>query len=191
VTHKSIRRHLDLGLAHIPDDRHKKGLVLQFPVKDNFVLSNQRTARYASGFFLDTGKIEAHAEELVRAFDVRPTDTAWPAGGLSGGNQQKVILAREVDRGAKVMLAFQPTRGLDIGAIEFVRKKLVEEREKGTAVLLISTDLDEIRALSDRILVMHGGQFMGEVDSDAPLSEIGLMMAGKQRGSAPQGEAQA
>ncbi len=181
MTKKSIRHHLDHGLAHIPDDRLKKGLVLQYPVKDNFVLSNQNSERYSDHSFLNTRKIESHAAELVKEFDVRPNDINYPAGSLSGGNQQKVILAREVDRDPAVMLAIQPTRGLDIGAIEFVRQKLVEEREKGTAVLLISTDLDEILSLSDRILVMHGGRFMGEVSYDVPIEEIGLMMAGREQ----------
>ena len=131
---------------------------------------------------MSTKKIEERAAGLIEEFDVRPRDLHYPAGGLSGGNQQKVILAREVDRNPKVMLAIQPTRGLDIGAIEFVRSKLVEERNRGTAVLLIATDLDEILSLSDRILVMNGGEMMGEVSYDVPLEEIGLMMAGKKRG---------
>lgn len=181
VAKKNIRYHLDKGLAHIPDDRLKKGLVLEFPVADNFMLGRQRTQLFSDGFFLSTKKIAARAETLVKEFDVRPADPYYLAGGLSGGNQQKVILAREVDRQPKVMLAIQPTRGLDIGAIEFVRSKLVEERAKGTAVLLISTDLDEILTLSDRVLVMHGGNFMGEVSYDIPVEEIGLMMAGKKR----------
>lgn len=181
VSKKTIRYHLDRGLAHIPDDRLKKGLVLQFPVADNFMLGRQRTNLFSDGFFLSTKKIAARAKRLVKEFDVRPDDPYYLAGGLSGGNQQKVILAREVDREPKVMLAIQPTRGLDIGAIEFVRSKLVEERAKGTAVLLISTDLDEILSLSDRILVMHSGKFMGEVSYDIPVEEIGLMMAGKKR----------
>ena len=187
VGKKSIRYHLDKGLAHIPDDRLKKGLVLQFPVEDNFMLGRQRSDLFSNGFFLSTGKIESKANTLVEEFDVRPRDIHYAAGSLSGGNQQKVILAREVDRAPKVMLAIQPTRGLDIGAIEFVRSKLVEERAKGTAVLLISTDLDEILSLSDRILVMHGGEIMGEVSYDAPLEEIGLMMAGKKQGESVEG----
>ena len=187
VGKKSVRYHLDKGLAHIPDDRLKKGLVLQFPVEDNFMLGRQRSDLFSNGFFLSTGKIENKAKTLVEEFDVRPRDIHYQAGGLSGGNQQKVILAREVDRNPKVMLAIQPTRGLDIGAIEFVRSKLVEERAKGTAVLLISTDLDEILSLSDRILVMHGGEIMGEVTYDTPLEEIGLMMAGKKREESVEG----
>ncbi len=181
VTRKSIRHRLDEGMAHIPDDRHTKGLVLQYPIKDNIVLSNQRSAQYTKLGMMDTKSIEAHAEELVKEFDVRPADINYLAGGLSGGNQQKVILAREVARAPKVMLANQPTRGLDIGAIEFVRKKLVEERERGTGVLLISTDLDEIFSLSDRVFVIHSGKFMGEVNHETPIQEVGLLMAGHHK----------
>lgn len=181
VGHKSIRHHIEKGLSHIPDDRLKKGLVLPFPVEDNIMLGRQRGSLFSNGFFLNTKKIEDRASKLVEEFDVRPRDIHYLAGGLSGGNQQKVILAREVDREPKVLLAIQPTRGLDIGAIEFVRAKLVEERKKGTAVLLIATDLDEILSLSDRILVMNGGEIMGETSYDTPLEEIGLMMAGKRK----------
>lgn len=181
VTKANIRRHLDLGLAHIPDDRLTKGLVLQFPIKQNLIMGTQRKAPFAHGLMADNHAITKHGVEMVEAFDIRPHDPEYLAGGLSGGNQQKVILAREVSRDPKVMLAIQPTRGLDIGAIEFVRSKLVEERAKDKAVLLISTDLDEILSLSDRILVMHGGRVMGEVSPDVDVSILGLMMAGKSQ----------
>ena len=144
-------------------------------------MGSQRKAPYAHGLMANSKAINEHAAVMVKEFDIRPHDPEYLAGGLSGGNQQKVILAREVDRDPKVMLAIQPTRGLDIGAIEFVRSKLVEERSKGKAVLLISTDLDEIRSLSDRILVIHGGRFMGEVSADVDISTLGLMMAGKSQ----------
>lgn len=179
VSKCNIRQHLDMGLAHIPDDRLTKGLVLQFPVKLNLIMGSQRKAPYAHGLISDNKAIGDNAADKVMEFDIRPHDAEYLAGGLSGGNQQKVILAREVSRDPKVMLAIQPTRGLDIGAIEFVRAKLVEERSKGKAVLLISTDLDEILSLSDRILVIHGGQFMGEVSADVDVGTLGLMMAGK------------
>ena len=181
MARSTIRQHLDAGLAHIPDDRLAKGLVLQFPVKQNLIMGSQRKAPYAHGLMANSKAINEHAAVMVKEFDIRPHDPEYLAGGLSGGNQQKVILAREVDRDPKVMLAIQPTRGLDIGAIEFVRSKLVEERSKGKAVLLISTDLDEIRSLSDRILVIHGGKFMGEVSADVDISTLGLMMAGKSQ----------
>ena len=179
VAKKDIRYRLDKGMAHIPDDRQKKGLVMQMSIKDNFVVSNEKSDLYKTGLFLDTKKIDEKAQTMVEEFDVRPADIDYIAGSLSGGNQQKVILAREVNRKPSVLLAIQPTRGLDIGAIEFVRSKLIEERERGTAVLLISTDLEEILSLSDRILVMHGGEFMGEVTYDVPVEKIGLMMAGQ------------
>ena len=180
VTKKDVRYRLDKGMAHIPDDRQKKGLIMQMAIKDNFVISNERTDVYKSGLFMDRKKINKKADELVKEFDVRPADSNYQAGSLSGGNQQKVILAREVDRKPKIMIAIQPTRGLDIGAIEFVRAKLIEERARQTAVLLISTDLDEILSLSDRIMIMHGGEFMGEVTYDEPIENIGLMMAGRK-----------
>ncbi|MDD6436019.1 MAG: ABC transporter ATP-binding protein [Clostridiales bacterium] len=180
VVNKDIRYRLNAGMAHIPDDRQKKGLVMQMSIKENMVLSNEQSDTYKTGKFLDNKKINAKAKELVDEFDVRPTDIDYKAGSLSGGNQQKVILAREVDRHPKMMIAIQPTRGLDIGAIEFVRSKLIEERGRQTAVMLISTDLDEILSLSDRILVMHGGEFMGEVTYDVPIDKIGLMMAGQR-----------
>jgi simple sugar transport system ATP-binding protein len=188
VTHKSIRQHLDKGMADIPDDRQKKGLVLQYPVKDNFVLSSQRSKKFTTGVFLNTKKIEKHAENLVAEFDVRPAGINHLAGNLSGGNQQKVILAREVNRKPKMMLANQPTRGLDIGAVEFVRSKLVEQRDNNAAILLISTDLDEILSLSDRILVIHNGEFMGEVTHETSLEEIGLLMTGAKRRKTAAGE---
>lgn len=181
VGKKSVCYRINKGLSHIPDDRLKKGLVLQFSIEDNIMLGRQKSNLFSDGFFLSTKKIEERSARLVKEFDVRPRDIHYLAGGLSGGNQQKVILAREVDRKPKVMLAVQPTRGLDIGAIEFVRNKLVEERGRGSAVLLIATDLDEILSLSDRILVMNSGEIMGEVSYDTPLEEIGLLMAGKKQ----------
>ena len=181
VGKKSVCYRINKGLSHIPDDRLKKGLVLQFSFEDNIMLGRQKSNLFSDGFFLSTKKIEERSARLVKEFDVRPRDIHYLAGGLSGGNQQKVVLAREVDRKPKVMLAIQPTRGLDIGAIEFVRNKLVEERDRGSAVLLIATDLDEILSLSDRILVMNSGEIMGEVSYDTPLEEIGLLMAGKKQ----------
>lgn len=181
VGKKSVCYRINKGLSHIPDDRLKKGLVLQFSIEDNIMLGRQQSNLFSDGFFLSTKKIEERSARLVKEFDVRPRDIHYLAGGLSGGNQQKVVLAREVDRKPKVMLAIQPTRGLDIGAIEFVRNKLVEERDRGSAVLLIATDLDEILSLSDRILVMNSGEIMGEVSYDTPLEEIGLLMAGKKQ----------
>jgi ABC-type uncharacterized transport system ATPase subunit len=154
MTNATPRKILDAGLAHIPDDRHKKGLVLPFTVKENLILGLQRDKQYSKGIMLDYKKVEENSRKLAEEFDVRPRNIELQAGMLSGGNQQKVILAREVSRSPEVLLALLPTRGLDIGAIEFVRNKIVSERNNGTAVLLVSTDLDEILSLSDRIAVI-------------------------------------
>ena len=178
MSHVKPKTMLSAGLGHIPDDRHKKGLVLPFGIKENLIMGSQRSKKYNKGIFVNSKAIDKHAAELIADFDIRCRGIDQPAGDLSGGNQQKVILAREVDRNPDILLAIQPTRGLDIGAIEFVRGKLKEARANGKAVLLISTDLDEIRTLSDRIAVMYNGNFSGEVNYNAPLKEIGMLMAG-------------
>ncbi len=172
---------MDLGMAHIPDDRHKKGLVLDFTVKENLILGSQRDAKYHQGLMMNYNKVEQEAKKMVEEFDVRPRDIELTGGMLSGGNQQKVILAREVSRNPEVMIALQPTRGLDIGAIEFVRGKLIEERKNNKAILLVSTDLDEILTLSDRIAIMYKGEIIGMVSPDTPVEEIGLLMGGVKK----------
>lgn len=169
---------LAAGMAHIPDDRHKKGLVLQFPIKENLILGSQRASRHHDGPVLNYERIEKECRELVETFDVRPRNIELSAGSLSGGNQQKVILARELTRNPEVLVAIQPTRGLDVGAIEFVRSKIVEERNSGKAVLLISTDMDEILTMSDRIAVMYKGEILETLRYDAPVERIGLLMGG-------------
>jgi general nucleoside transport system ATP-binding protein len=173
---------LACGLAHIPDDRQKKGLVLQFPVMENLIMGSQRDQRHHDGPVLNYQRIADEALELVEKFDVRPRKIDLPAGSLSGGNQQKVILAREISRNPEVLVAMQPTRGLDIGAIEFVRRKIVEERNKGKAVLLISTDMDEILTMSDRIAVMYKGEILDFLPPDTPVQRIGLLMGGIREG---------
>lgn len=178
VTGARPRKLMDKGLSHIPDDRHKKGLVLPFSVTENLILGSQRSAKCCKGMFMQSDNITGNAEKLAAEFDIRPRNTSLPAKNLSGGNQQKVILARELSRDPKVIIAIQPTRGLDVGAIEFVRKKILEERANGKAVLVISTDLDEIFSLSDRIAVIYEGEFTGIVGPDVPVAEIGLLMAG-------------
>lgn len=178
VTNKKIRRLLDKGMAHIPDDRQRKGLVMQFTVKENLMLGFQRNREFTKFCLTDEDAVIKYVDAAVAEFDVRPQDTEYIAGSLSGGNQQKVILAREVNRNPDIIIAIQPTRGLDIGATEFVRKRLAEERRKKKAILLISTDLDEIISLSDRILVMFNGSFTGEVSHDTSLHKISLLMAG-------------
>lgn len=181
TTNATPRKILDAGLAHIPDDRHKKGLVLPFTVKENLILGLQRDRQYRRGIMLDYKKVEQSAQKLAEEFDVRPRNIELKAGMLSGGNQQKVILAREVSRSPEVLIALLPTRGLDIGAIEFVRSKIVNERNNGKAVLLVSTDLDEILSLSDRIAVIYKGEILDVVSPDTPVEEIGLLMGGVKR----------
>lgn len=176
------------GLGHIPDDRHKKGLILSFTVKDNLILASQRDKRYARGIFLKKTEIARAADRLLEQFDIRPRDQQKLAGELSGGNQQKVILAREFDRDPQVLIAIQPTRGLDIGAIEFVWRKIIEARDAGKAILLISTDLDEIRCLSDTISVMFDGNLSEKLPYDVSVSELGLRMSGHFRASAAEEE---
>ena len=146
-------------------------------------MGSQRAPRHHDGPLLNYERIEKEARDLMESFDVRPRKTDLPAGNLSGGNQQKVILARELSRNPEVLVAIQPTRGLDIGAIEFVRKKIVEERNKGKAVLLISTDMDEILTMGDRIAVMYKGQILDTLSPDVPIEEIGLLMGGIQKGN--------
>jgi simple sugar transport system ATP-binding protein len=174
----SPRERLESGLSHIPDDRHKKGLILPFSISENILLGSHRQARYRIGPMLDYGRIRKDAMELVEAFDIRPRNGDLPVSGLSGGNQQKVILAREITRVHKVLVALQPTRGLDVGAIEFVRKKITEERDSGKAVMLVSTDIDEILSLSDRIAVISKGELLAIVPWNTSMERLGLLMGG-------------
>lgn len=176
---KALRRS---GMAHIPADRHKLGLVLPFNVAENLILGMHNLPPFAKGNGLDREAIEEFAQNKVREFDIRPHDYKIKANKLSGGNQQKVIVAREISSKPEIMIASQPTRGLDIGATEFVHKQLLEERDKGKAVLLVSLELDEILSLSDRIAVMYGGEIVAAFDSqEATEEEIGLCMLGVKR----------
>ncbi len=168
------------GLCYIPEDRHGRGLVLPFSLTENVLLGNTSQEPFAKGGRIDYPATEALTAELMKTFDVRAPSPDTPAGALSGGNQQKLIIARELHRQPEVILAVQPTRGLDVGAIEFVHKQLVAERDKGRGVLLVSFDLDEIIDLSDRILVMFGGRIVGEfVGGAASRTQLGLLMGGK------------
>jgi simple sugar transport system ATP-binding protein len=168
----------DLGLAHLPEDRQKVGLVLAFDGNENTILGYQDDPAFASGWFLNRKRIAAMAKALFAGYDVRPGNTALRAALFSGGNQQKIVCAREIERDPSVLLVGQPTRGVDIGAIEFIHKRLIDLRDRGKAILLVSAELDEIRGLADRILVMCGGRIVGECLPDRPESEIGMMMAG-------------
>jgi simple sugar transport system ATP-binding protein len=171
-----------LGLAHIPSDRYAMGMLRNFSIAENTVLQRVGDAPFTRRGWLRKDTIRQEARELVAAYDVRTPSVENQARTLSGGNAQKMILARELARRPKVLLAAQPTRGLDVSAIEYVHRKLIEQRDSGVAILLISTELDEILTLSDRIAVMYEGQIVGVVDSQAAdIHEIGLMMAGSKR----------
>lgn len=178
ITNASTRERIDRKISHIPDDRQTKGLVLGFSVAENLILASHWTKPFDRGLSIDRAYMKRNAEKLVEDFDIRPRAIESPASKLSGGNQQKVVLARELSRDPEFILGIQPTRGLDVGAIEFVWEKLLEERRRGKAVLLISTDLDEILHLSDRIGIIYKGEFTGIVTPETPLDEIGLCMTG-------------
>ncbi len=173
------------GIGYIPEDRQQDGLVSSFPVSENIVLDTYDRKPYASGLALNLTAIRETAEERVKEYDIRTQSITTPVGTLSGGNQQKVILAREVGRKVTLLMASQPTRGLDVGSIEFVHKRIIEERDQGVAVLLVSSELDEIYALSDRIAIMYEGRFTGFRPPDVPVEELGLLMAGIDGASTP------
>jgi simple sugar transport system ATP-binding protein len=171
-----------LGIAHIPEDRHRRGLVLSFDLAGNSILGVHRDPPISGGLLLNSAVIEERARRLVSEYDVRPPNIALPARALSGGNQQKLIVAREFDIKPRLILVSQPTRGVDIGATEFIHRKLVELRDAGVAVLLVSAELDEVLSLSDRVIVVYSGQIVGEVDPRTVTEEeIGLMMTGGRR----------
>lgn len=182
MTNLSARRIAEAGIAHIPEDRQKRGLILDFTVKENMVLNRYAERPFSKAGLLDDAAISVHAARLVVEFDVRPPETEAKARSLSGGNQQKTIIARELDRNPDLLIAAQPTRGLDVGAIEFIHRKLVEQRERGKAVLLVSFELDEILKLCDRIAVMYKGEIVGTVDpKNTSERELGLLMSGSVR----------
>ena len=179
ITTSTPREITEAGSAHIPEDRQRDGLVLPFPISDNLVLCNYYLEPFSKGIVLQEENVFQNAENLVQEFDIRTPSIFTPAGSLSGGNQQKVIVAREVSRPIKFLVASQPTRGLDVGSIEFIHKRIVEKRDQGCAVLLVSPELDEIMELSDRIAVMFRGKILAIVPSEfATKEKIGLLMAG-------------
>jgi general nucleoside transport system ATP-binding protein len=181
VTNASAHAFLEHGVGHIPEDRHRRGLVLEFSLAENLVLHDYAKSPYARRGFLDLGRIFGSARSLLREFDVRGGTASTPASALSGGNQQKVVIAREVHRDPRVLIAAQPTRGLDVGAIEFVHRRLVEQRDAGKAVLLISLELEEVLSLSDRILVIYEGRIVGEYDPSVTEEQLGIAMTGGGR----------
>ncbi len=181
ITHSSIRSRSVSGMSHIPEDRHKHGLVLDYSLEDNLVLQRYFEPEFTNkAGFLRRGNIRKYAEELIDKYDVRSGQgPVTIARSMSGGNQQKAIIAREIDRDPELLVAVQPTRGLDVGAIENIHKQLVAERDAGRAILLVSLELDEVMSLSDRILVMYEGQIVGELDpKKTTTQELGLYMAG-------------
>ena len=185
LTRLGARRRRELGIAHIPEDRHRRGLVLDFSLAEDTILGvHYRPPAVArpGSVLLDSARIRARTEEVIREFDVRPPQPALPARALSGGNQQKLILGREFGLPPRLLLVAQPTRGVDIGAIEFIHRKIVAMRDAGCAILLVSAELEEVTALSDRLLVLHEGRIAGEVDpASATSEEIGLLMTGGSR----------
>lgn len=179
ITNLPTRRITEEGIGHIPEDRHKHGLILDFSVRDNMVLQTYYKKPFSSKGMLHFEKMKEKAKALIAQFDVRTAGIDTLARSLSGGNQQKAIIAREVDRNPELLIAAQPTRGLDVGAIEFIHKKLVEQRDNGKAVLLISLELDEILNVSDRIAVIYEGKIVGIVNTkETNEQELGLLMAG-------------
>ena len=184
ITHESIRWRMASGMSHIPEDRHKHGLVLDYSLEDNCILQRYFEPQFTNKFgFLKRKEIREYANKLIGEYDIRSGQgAATTARAMSGGNQQKAIIAREIDKDPELLVAVQPTRGLDVGAIESVHKKLVETRDAGKGVLLVSLELDEVMNVSDRILVMYEGEIVGEFDpKKVSVEELGLYMAGSKR----------
>ncbi len=184
ITHTSIRHHSTHGMSHIPEDRHKHGLVLDYPLSYNMVLQRYFEPQFSNKGFLKFDAINKYTNDLIEQFDVRSGQGASTiARSMSGGNQQKAIVAREMDREHDCLIAVQPTRGLDVGAIEYIHRKIVEERDAGKAILLISLELDEVMNLADRILVIYEGEIVGELNpKETTFNELGLYMSGSKRG---------
>ena len=183
ISHASIRQRSKDGMSHIPEDRHKHGLVLDFTLEQNMVLQRYWQPEFQKGGFIRADKVREYSDRLIKQYDVRSGQgSVTTVRSMSGGNQQKAIIAREIDRDPKLLVAVQPTRGLDVGAIEYIHRQIVAERDKGKAVLLVSLELDEVMNLSDRILVMYEGEIVGEFDpKTTTVQELGLYMAGARK----------
>ena len=183
ITQASIRQRSKDGMSHIPEDRHKHGLVLDYSLENNMVLQRYWEPRFQKMGFINKAAVREYSDRLIQQYDVRSGQgSSTIVRSMSGGNQQKAIIAREIDKDPKLLVAVQPTRGLDVGAIEYIHKQIVDERDRGKAVLLISLELDEVMNLSDRILVMYEGEIVGEFDpKQTTVQELGLYMAGAKR----------
>jgi simple sugar transport system ATP-binding protein len=191
VTYAKPRQITELGTAHVPEDRQRDGLVLPYPVSDNLVLCTYYLPPFSRGVVMRGKEIERTARQLIDEFDIRTPSPLTPAGSLSGGNQQKVIVAREFSRPIKVLIASQPTRGLDVGSIEYIHHRIVEKRDAGCGVLLVSSELDEIMELSDRIAVMYRGKIVAVLEAEEATKEhVGLLMAGvsPEKAASPRGK---
>ena len=185
ITHASIRERSKAGMSHIPEDRHKHGLVLDYPLEANMVLQRYWDPKFQNKGIIKYGEVRKYANRLIEQFDVRSGQGPITiARSMSGGNQQKAIIAREIDKDPQLLVAVQPTRGLDVGAIEYIHSQLVAQRDAGKAVLLVSLELDEVMKLPDRILVMYEGEIVGEFNpKETTVEELGLYMAGAKKQS--------
>ena len=183
ITRESIRQRSRDGMSHIPEDRHKHGLVLDYSLENNMVLQRYWQPEFQKGGFIQSDKVREYSDKLIAQYDVRSGQgSSTIVRSMSGGNQQKAIIAREIDKDPKLLVAVQPTRGLDVGAIEYIHSQIVAERDRGKAVLLVSLELDEVMNLSDRILVMYEGEIVGEFDpKTTTVQELGLYMAGARK----------
>jgi ABC-type uncharacterized transport system ATPase subunit len=182
VTGRGVRATSDAGVAHIAEDRQLRGLVLDFTLTENLALRQYRQEPLSKNGFLSIKTMRRRANELLKEYDVRGRDSELPASSLSGGNQQKVCIAREIASNPQLLIAHQPTRGLDVGAIEFVHRRLVSERDSGRGILLVSLEFEEVRSLADRILVIYEGEIVGEFPPDASEEELGIAMTGGRAG---------
>lgn len=179
ITGKSPKDAIEAGLGHIPEDRHKRGLVLKYSLAENSILGIHYKEPFAKGIIMNYSKVKDHARKLIANYDVRTPNEDVAASALSGGNQQKMIVAREIEKDPELIIAAQPTRGLDVGAIEYIHKRLVEERDNGRAVLLVSLELDEVLSLADRIAVIYDGEIVDILDAkEATEQKLGILMAG-------------
>ena len=183
ITKASIRSRSKMGMSHIPEDRHKYGLVLDYSLENNMVLQRYWEKEFQTAGFIKSGAVRSYSDRLIEQYDVRSGQgSATIARSMSGGNQQKAIIAREIDKNPQLLIAVQPTRGLDVGAIEYIHSQIIAQRDAGKAVLLVSLELDEVMNLSDRILVMYEGEIVGEFDPKATdVQTLGLYMAGAKR----------